>query len=43
MLQNHINRLLFINKVLLHLTAENAVLEVIFLVDDDKGQHVGEV
>jgi hypothetical protein len=39
--KNHIS---FINNVLLpHLTAENAVIEVISLVGDVRGQNVGEV
>jgi hypothetical protein len=42
--KNHINRLLFINNVLLlHLTAENAVIEVISLIGGVRGQHEGEV
>ena len=44
MFKNPINRLLFINNVLLlHLSAENAVNEVISLVVDVRGQHVGKV
>jgi hypothetical protein len=40
--KNNINRLLFII-ILSHLTAENAVMEVISLVGDIRGQHVGKV
>jgi hypothetical protein len=41
--KNHINRLLFINVLLLHITAENVVIEAISLVGDIRGYHVGEV
>lgn len=41
--KNSINRLLLIKNVLLHLTAENAVLQVISSIGDVVVQHVEEV
>ena len=41
--KNQMNRLLFINKMFLQLTTENAVMEIISLVGDVRRQHVGEV
>ena len=39
----HVNRLLFRNIVLLHLTAENSVIVALSLVGEVRGQHVEEV
>lgn len=39
----HINKLVLKKNILWHFKEENAVIEVISLVGDIRGQHVGEV